>query len=289
MTMTKETEIGDAEFRALLAAEVQILANYLVGFALPTSENGSLDALQGGSGTLVSINGAEGVLTAKHVLTSLGRNKVAGLILPSPGSPELHRVTFSMEHARQFTLPAGEPEPCGPDIAFLIPPPDVLGTLRAKRSFYSLSKRQTEMLAKPTPLDHGLWVLSGFSGEWTTDGAPERGFERIKIFRGGLGEGKVTKEFERGGFDYLIFEALYNQLYEGPKRFGGFSGGGLWQLLGREVDGKFEITQRLLLGVAFYELDFNKEDDRVTRDITCHGRRSVYQTLFKDVQSSLHL
>ena len=39
-----QTEIGDPEFRELLAAEVPILTNYLVGFALPTAENDHLDA-----------------------------------------------------------------------------------------------------------------------------------------------------------------------------------------------------------------------------------------------------
>jgi hypothetical protein len=144
-------------------------------------------------------------------------------------------------------------------------------------------------LIKPAPLDYGIWVLSGFSGEWTSDGAPERGFQRIKIFKGGLGDGKVTREFECGGFDCLIFKALYNELYEGPERFGGFSGGGLWQLLGREVDGKLQITQRLLAGVAFYESELKKEGENVTREITCHGRRSVYKALVDHVQSSLHV
>lgn len=113
----------------------------------------------------------------------------------------------------------------------------------------------------------------------TSEGDPERGFTRVKIFKGGFGEGKVTSEFEEGEFDYLTFEALYNELYEGPQRFGGFSGGGLWQLLGKDEGGKFRITQRLLTGVAFYESDLKREGNKVTRDITCHGRRSIYKIL----------
>lgn len=280
-----QAEISDEQLRALLSSEVPMLGNFLVGFALPRAEGETLDALPGGSGTLVSIDGIEGVLTAKHVLSSLDRNKIAGLVLPSPGPPKLHHISFRMEHTSRLTLPTmGEPTSSGPDLALLIPPPDVLSTLRAKKSFYNLAKRRTKMLEAPSPLDHGIWALSGFSGEWTSDSVPERGFQRIKIFRGGFGVGNVTRAFEDGEFDYLLFEVLYNELYEGPQSFGGFSGGGLWQLLGREENGAFCVTQRLLSGVAFYESDLKHGGDGITREITCQGRRTLYGVFLEQVR-----
>ncbi len=262
-----------------------MLGPYVVGFVLVKSGDDGPDALLGGSGTLVSIDGTEGILTAKHVFNSLERNKTVGLILTSSGSALAHHISFNIEYCAYVMLPAeGEPSPSGPDLGFLIPPPDIVSTLRARQSFYNLTKRKDEVLAKQLPLDHGLWVLAGLS-RWTSEGFPERGFQKVKVFRGAFGEGKVTREYDDGKFDYLIFEALYNELYEGPERFRGFSGGGLWQLLGKEEDGKLLITQRLLSGVAFYESDLLKDGDRVTREITCHGRNSLYGVLISTVGS----
>lgn len=85
------------------------------------------------------------------------------------------------------------------------------------------------MVEAPEPIEHGLWVLSGFAGERTGDRAPEQGFSKVKVFNGLHLEGKLAIERNEGNFDYLFFEALYNKLYEGPDSYGGFSGGPLWQ------------------------------------------------------------
>jgi hypothetical protein len=142
------------------------------------------------------------------------------------------------------------------------------------------------VLEKQQPLDHGIWVLSGIPGEWTSDAAPERGFSRVKIFRGGHGAGTVTREYERGEFDYLVFEALYNKHYEGPQDFGGYSGGGLWQLLVKPDNGSLSVTQRFLSGVAFSQSDFKESEAGAIREITCHGRRSLYDVLISHVRSA---
>jgi hypothetical protein len=114
-----EVEIDNAAFRALLESEVPMLGNYFIGFALPSVENERLDALPGGSGTLVSIDGVDGILTAKHVFHLLEKSNIVGMILASGFHADIHNPTFKIEHCARFLLPtAGEPPPSGPDLAF---------------------------------------------------------------------------------------------------------------------------------------------------------------------------
>jgi hypothetical protein len=283
---TMSAQLDKSALRALLEAEVPTLSNYSVGFVLPTAANGLLDAGLGGSGTLVTIDNVLGILTARHVIDVLMNSEHVGLVLPASGK-ELHNLSFRSEECSHVSLALGSGLESGPDLGVFIPPPNVLATLQAKKSFYNMSKRRTRMLEKSAPLEHGLWVLSGFAGEWTGDGNAEQGFAKVKFFKGMHAEGRVQRECVSGDFDYLIFEALYNQNYQGPECYGGFSGGGLWQLLVKPSGDKFEISDRLLSGVAFYQ-SAKKQDRAVgtTREIKCHGRRSLYGTMIDSVRES---
>ena len=109
--------------------------------------------------------------------------------------------------------------------------------------------------------------------EWTSDLPVERGFTRVKAFRGLCGAGVVTSQHTRGDYDYLHFEAKYGGLYEGPQSYEGFSGGGLWQIQFTDQDGQLQISDSLLSGVAFYQSEIVAE----LRTIYCHGRKSIYE------------
>jgi hypothetical protein len=278
-------EVDETTLRGLLESEVPTLSHYSIGFVLPTATNGQLDANLGGSGTLVTIDSVHGILTARHVIEVLRKNKNTALVLPS-SAKELHHVPLRIEFCSDLSFGNPGEESNGPDLAMLIPPPDVLETLRAKKSFYDMSKRQERMLKKPEPLEHGRWVLSGFAGEWTDNGLPEQGFSKVKIFKGMVGGGVVSKECRQENFDYLLFETLYEESYEGPERYGGFSGGGLWQLLVRLDGVQVRVVDRLLSGVAFDQSE-KREDEtgRATRDIKCRGRKSLYQGLLDKVRA----
>jgi hypothetical protein len=278
-------EVDDATVRGLLESVVPTLSDYSIGFVLLEATNDWPDGSLGGSGTLVRIDESEGILTACHVIERLKKNKHVGLVLPTAGK-ELHHISFESSLISQLSFcPCGEPVN-GPDLGVLVPPPDVLGTLRARKSFYNMSKRQQRILETPEPLQDGLWVLSGFAGEWTGDGVPEQGFKRVKYFRGMHAGIKLTRESDEGNFDYLFLEALYNESYEGPDKFGGFSGGGAWQLLVKPDGGRLRVVNTLLSGVAFYESERrNHANGQVTRDIKCHGRRSLYNALIDEVRA----
>jgi hypothetical protein len=249
------------------------------------SNKWALDATLGGSGTLVTIDEVQGILSANHVIKLLRTNRDVGLVLPT-ASEELHHVSLRSSDFSDYSFcPEGKAEN-GPDLGLLVPPPDVLATLQARKSFYNISKRQDRMVEAPEPIERGLWVLSGFAGEQTGDRTPEQGFSKVKVFKGSHLAGKLASECKEGNFDYLFFEALYNDLYEGPDSYGGFSGGALWQLIVGLDGSRFRITDILLSGVAFYQSD--KRDDgsgQVTRHIKCHGRRSLYKALIERVRA----
>jgi hypothetical protein len=161
--------VDNETLRALLESEAARLSHYSIGFVLPRAANGLPDADLAGSGTLVTIDDIFGILTANHVIELLIDNKYVGLILPT-ASKELHNLSFkSVDFVRRVSFCAQGAAENGPDLGKLVPPPDVLSTLRARQSFYNLSNRRGRMLQKPDALQNGLWILSGIAGEWVGD------------------------------------------------------------------------------------------------------------------------
>lgn len=278
-------------YRSLLEEAVPMLTDYSIGFALPTVDNQStdprLDAGLGGSGTLVKIDDVYGILTANHVIDLLDKSRFVGLILPSRVRVDIHHPTLPMKYCDRVTFAPQGKQSHRPDLGLLIPPSDTVSMLKSKKTFYDLSQRQKRILEKPQPINNGFWMLSGFAGERTSDLPPEQGFLKVKLFRGLHGAGLVTKEKRRDqtNFDYLINNVLYNDVYEGPESYGGFSGGGLWQMLVKPDGGKLKIADWLLSGVAFFESEKKNNDGQATRKITCHGRISLYQVLIDGVRA----
>jgi hypothetical protein len=216
-----ERKIDNVELRKLIEPEIARLNDWSIGFVLPSVENKVIDASLGGSGTLVKIDEIQGILTANHVVERLKKNEDVGLILTEEGT--LHHLGFKIQDCSRIALASQEEAPKGPDVSLLLPPPHVLSVLSARKSFYNLSMRRERVLHRTPPLEHGLWLLSGFAGEWTQEATPEQGFVRAKRFKGMLLNVKMTKEYDEDGFDYLVCEALYNESYEGPDSYGGYT------------------------------------------------------------------
>ena len=259
--------------RQFLEAATIGLADYAVGFVKIMDDRAPIDAQLAGSGTLVAIDDTHAILTADHVLRHLPSAGEVGLILPTRFTPQAHNFSLRMEFAEKVSVGRGSVEADGPDLALLVLPPSVVGTIRASKSFYNLPRLQEQALAPRWPTDVGIWCLCGVAHEWTSDAEPERGYKRVKIFRGMCGSGKVIGEQTRDGWDYINFGAKYGPGYEGPHSFEGCSGGGLWQIvIGKSETGEAVVTETVLLGVAFYQCAV--EDG--TRVIRCHGRRSIY-------------
>jgi hypothetical protein len=145
------------------------------------------------------------------------------------------------------------------------------------QTFYNLDKRRDRMLKGDSVTEYG-WALFGMVHERTID-ADTKGtkFTRVKGFCGNVGLGTKPIERAQEQFDYLDFVALYNEKYEGPESYQGTSGGGLWQLEYRDIDGKIDVTEALLSGVAYFESARPAD----TRTIYCHGRRSIYEHVLR--------
>lgn len=262
-----------ATARELLEAAAAEISSYVVGFAKLAENHTSTDAEVAGSGTLVTIDGRDAILTAHHVIDHLPTTGEVGLIFPTPFSAQLQRPTIDMSFAQKVSIARGTSKSDGPDLALLLLPQPEAGTIRASKSFYNLSKRRDGTLSHPIRIDLGVWCLCGMVHEWTMDAAPERGYDTVKIFQGICGGGVVRTEYERNGFDYLEFEARYGPSYEGPQSFEGFSGGGLWQLLlSKSEGGEIMLRDKLFAGVAFYQSTL----ENGVRIIKCHGRKSIY-------------
>jgi len=167
----------------------------------------------------------------------------------------------------------------GPDLAVAMVPEDVVGRIMVgSKAFYNLETRRARMVDGPPEADEGLWGLLGVVEEWSSDLPPERGFKRVKGFRSFFGCGPVSGFAERGLFDYLTFETRFGAQYEGPKNYGGMSGGGIWQVLVKKLNGAVTVSECLLCGVAYYQ---SVVEDGI--DLACHGRRSVYVHGFNGV------
>ena len=225
-----------------------------------------------GSGTLVRLGEAHGILTAGHVLHHLRTEDEIGLVLARIGEPILHRPTFQRQNTRWIKLLGDGPEDEGPDLGLILLPNVDVGELQARKSFYPLSPARAA--SPPHGLDGGFWIICGFAGEETTVRGPERGFDRVFTFSGSCGRVVIEREYTVADFDYFEFAVGYGgATNDPPKSFGGYSGSGLWQApVRRRPDGALEIKEVLLSGVAFHQSALVEN----RRTIKCHGRHSVH-------------
>lgn len=268
--------------RELLENATQDLADYAVGFAKIDEENDVEDAMLGGSGTLVSVEGRHAILTADHVLGNLPDTGVVGLILPKRFQAQLHRVTLDMALTTKIRIARGKIASEGPDLGALLLPAPIVSIVQSIKGFYNLSKRQEVFSSAPT-IDLGVWVLCGMAHEWTSDTKPEHGYQRVKVFRGICGAGVVSNQRNANDFDYIDFETKYEGIYEGPQSYKGFSGGGLWQLIVAKTSaGELVIKDKILSGVAFYQSTLVKN----RRSIICHSRQSIYRSAIDAIREN---
>jgi hypothetical protein len=273
--------------RAIVAREflenaAQDLADYVVGFAKFYEENGVEDAKLGGSGTLVSVEGNNAILTADHVLDNLPDTGMVGLILPTRFQAQLHRVTLDMDQATKVRIARGEILSEGPDLGALLLPASTVSIVQSIKGFYNLSKRQKLFSIEPN-IDLGVWVLCGMAHEWTSETTPEHGYQRVKLFRGVYGGGIVSNQRNVNDFDYINFETKYEGIYEGPQSYEGFSGGGLWQLIiSKTSAGDLIIEDNILSGVAFYQTTLVEN----RRSIICHSRKSIYRSAVDTIRKN---
>ena len=266
------------------------IADYWAGFIL-VGEN-TVSFL--GSGTLVSIGETKAILTAGHVLDALPETGRIGLALPTRYKPTLGNAGLLMEHITQVYFGRGENGFDGPDLGLLVLPDAVASkVIPSTKNFYNLLLRRDTARDPRRAIDRdGLgepasdgdpaetWILAGTPAESESAGPPEAGFDQIKEFEGQAGLGAVVSASTGEGFDYLHFSAKYDENYEGPESFEGYSGGSLWHLRGVLDEGRFTVKDWILSGVPFWQ-SARTGSERIIR---CHGPKSIYERLIDKIQ-----
>jgi hypothetical protein len=231
--------------------------------ALLAIYNGSSERLAlAGTGTLVVIEKAHFILTARHVWDEvLSKADQIGLTL----KPEIdHKYGVARKEFAVFGLPKpAEWNEWGPDLILLRIPAESVGTIGAYKSYWNVQGRidiNAEVLE--------VMVLMGTPaalGEFTDTHA------ELQITGMFLGPEKVQ---ERDGFDYLDYE-IDLSFAEVPRNFGGVSGGGVWRVyLYCSQDGEIDWKMSFH-GTAYYQLRIVDEH----RPIRCHGPKSITAVL----------
>ena len=230
-----------------------------------------------GSGTLVRINNDHAVLTASHVVKELKGLKTIGVVqcLGPKRFLSIHLPTIYLNFVslhRSSDLDDVNP----PDIALIDIPPAQIGTINARSTFYSLSKRQDYLLDNPPAADRSFWVIAGLVDEWTECPPIEHPIKQgIRIFNGMIIEGDFERISTESKFDLYALSIPRHPDYNGPKSFEGYSGGGLWQIvLNIDPKGSIILGPLLLQGVAYHQTGF--QGNNINR-IRCNGPICLYR------------
>jgi hypothetical protein len=239
-----------------------------------------LDGEVSGSGTLVTIDGVRGILTAAHVVRHWHkdqRSKRLGIVSGHGASALIEEPLVHFDH---FETEPGDPADFGPDLAFVrIPSPSgFLATLNAKKSFYDLT-------ASGVP-DRIVFITR--TGPMASFGVVAEKTERSN--------GQTTinstvflvtepQSFEREGYDYLDVRSRRSLEPKTPNSFGGTSGSGLWRFsIAKLSESEIEPYDFHLAGVAFYQLGDTSDGVATVR---FHGPRSIYEQFLPKVRNWL--
>lgn len=257
---------------------------FTIGFAHLTEKNNVEDAVNAGSGTLVTVGSLYGVLTAAHVVEALPKRENVGIILNVESPAQYQRLVLNMSHTEPpVMMKANEFGPLGPDLAFLRLTDEALGWLKAKNSFYSLSKRRDEVLSGQQPTKSHADCITGIIHELTNEAPSERrGVRRVNfycIFSGV--RPSAVRYLKTHDLNYIQLATEHEPAFKIPRSFEGTSGGAIWRFYVAEKDGKIEVFDRRLIGVPFHQS--LTADGK--REITCHGKASIYGSLVDAVKS----
>ncbi len=105
-----------------------------------------------GSGTLVAIEGAFGILTAQHVTECVRKVPEIGLVV----SDEIHQYLIKTKYLHIIDVAKPTEPSAGPDLSIIILPNNLLGTFKARKSFFNIPQKREEVLVNPLQLDLGV-------------------------------------------------------------------------------------------------------------------------------------
>ena len=251
----------DTELRESICRDIGKFTVPLLALSLDKTAEDSM----AGTGTLITLEGNHYILTAAHVWeTRLRRSTKIGLPIVA-GITHEHRVDTDT------ITPSAELKPrvwneWGPDLILLRVPSEYLSELCAHKIFYD-----PFVDGKPAPANaKGVEtrVLIGTPAELGTyTHEPKHADFTVQC----LFVDVNAPFFDHDTYDYVDF-SMDTDFSGHPKDFGGFSGGGLWDVTVYCSPEAGAIDwSRTLKGVAFHQSDL--VDAR--RTIRCHGSKSL--------------
>ena len=215
-----------------------------------------------GTGTLFTSGSSQYILTAAHVWKeSLRSATKVGIGIQADITNR-----FSIDTRALVPIFPAHPTPWnrwGPDIAFLRIPSEDVGSINARRPFYSPAVDET---VAPNVERIEVCVLMGTPHAFGTFSPAHAGVQVNGRFI--ADEIPYSQQGEQDYFDIEIDTSPAGT----PKRWGGVSGGGLWlvHIYCQCMTGKIEWA-RSLQGLAFWEDPIG--DDCIV--IRCHGPQSI--------------
>ena len=215
------------------------------------------DALPAGSGTLVSVGGAFGLLTARHVLEELPSSGPVGIVRflrPTQENPHLdlrqtERISFGKDE---------------PDVGFLLFPEGVVKALKARNTFVDLLSRRTEFVEGRKTEPYYL-CLAGVIAERTQELPATSRFPVGRGIKAALTGVEVGEEY--GSEEGIVHVRPMVPASERPGTYAGTSGGGLWRCY-------VERDLQRAKGAAVVGVAFGESSDRSV--ISCVGPRPIY-------------
>ncbi|MDF1754019.1 MAG: hypothetical protein P1U89_14650 [Verrucomicrobiales bacterium] len=245
--------------------------DYTVSLFLQKPDRGGEPQLSpNGSGTLISCGNRYGILTAWHVVYPTideARNSNYFLRIPLSNASDILSIECRYLNFEIIGSPiGGEISSDGPDICFIELPPGGIGTIKSKKSFWSID-RELEGVA---PI-----AYESSKTAYCTIGTPCRFFRsrsdkdihqvynRTIAF---IGPHHQSQAVQREGFDYVDFTYTAKQ-YNSKPGYEGVSGGGLWAftLQPSGVGQELEISNLLYCGLPFYQFEPNDDGYRKIR------------------------
>ena len=228
-----------------------------------------------GSGVLVSAGGVRAILTADHVLDELPDTGRIGIFLTRDSAFE----SIDAAGIRFLRIARGKRDSEGPDIGALVLAPALANTIAAKKTFYNLDLQRMAVLQRTPGVHDGVWAAQGFLEEATV---LERRPGAIDFFAYNFtafgGPDAVTRA---GEYDYVDFLVSCDVRPTAPQRWGGMSGGGLWQIGVR--DGEPVIARRpVLAGILFYQYPTSEQ----VCGVKGHAWRSVYDIAYSAIAAA---
>jgi hypothetical protein len=167
----------------------------------------------------------------------------------------------------------------GPDLGFLRLPQNNIGWLKAKGSFYNLSKHRNDALTHKNAGSGHIDAVVGVIHELTKDLPSETPRIRKKGFTAIFSGGRPIAVKYVDNFDILDFELTSDPDFNLPNSFEGTSGGAIWRFFVEERDGRPMVVERRLIGIPFFQSPPNNKK----KIITYHGPYSIYQRLFEKI------